>query len=275
MNGFLQYIRESQVGASTAIQGIDFVALFLLLLVIFIAMVAAFFVWLVKRHTHARRFFDGEDFRDGLRAHWSGLTHFQSPMFDFPCRWLAIRSDDPQEVQTALNLANPTSCSWEEGLAEARERKLFISPPIGEWILVMGSGLPEPSDDVDQCFRFLMNLSRKLGHVQFFSANRVLLNHSWVQIETGRVVRAYAWANQTIWSQGKITTAEMQLRLKCYDYGESSTRSSYDQTEIFSINTEKVPLLAAKWSIDPTTLDEKHFKASQGITGEMSSRRSF
>jgi hypothetical protein len=271
MNGLLQLYRES----FPASQSIHFVALFLLFLIIIITVVGMIFVRLAKLHVRARLSFATDDLQDGPRSQWPGSAHFQSPMFDFPCRWLAIRCEDQQAVKAALDLANTTSCSWEEGLAEARERKLFISPPIGEWILVMGSGLPEPSDDVDLCFRFLTNLSRKLGHVQYFSANRVLLNHAWARLDMGRVIRAYAWSNQTLWNQGHITSGEMQLRLKCFDYGESSTKSSYDQTEIFSINTEKVPLLAAKWSVDPTAIDEKHFSSAHGIAGELSSRRSY
>src|SRR6185295_7557650 len=111
-----------------------------------------------------------------------------------------------------LRLNNPTPCSWEEGLARAQGHKLFISPPVGGWILVMGSDLPDPGDDVDKCFRFILDLSRKLGHVQYFSANRVVDHHSWAQAEQGRVLRAYAWAGRTVWHQGKMTRAEIPYR---------------------------------------------------------------
>jgi len=272
MNGFLQLLRESRVEALAAIQISDLAPLLLPLLVTAMLAFVVSLVWLNKRRLHARMIFEMDENLDTPRSHWPGPPQFQSSMFEFPCRWLAVRSNDPQEVQNALNLTNATSCSWEEGLAEARERKLFISPPIGEWILVMGSGLPEPAEDVDQCFRFLAGLSRKLGHVQFFSANRVLLHHAWAQIETGRVIRAYAWAGQTQWNQGKKTSGEIQLRLKCFDYCESAGKASYDHNEAFSNNTEKVPLLAAKWSVDPTAIEEKHFKAGHGIAGELSSK---
>ena len=91
-------------------------------------------------------------------------------------------------------------------------------------------------------------------------------------MESGRVVRAYAWAGQTLWQQGRPTVAELQLRLRCLDYGEVPAKSLFDQSDIFSANTERVPLLAAKWSVDPTAIDEKHFKASHGIAGELSSK---
>src|SRR5437763_3727837 len=59
-------------------------------------------------------------------------------IFSMPSRWIAIRSGNPYVVQAALGLHKPTPCSWEEGLCVAQDRKLFISPPINGWILVMG-----------------------------------------------------------------------------------------------------------------------------------------
>src|SRR5438128_1552651 len=82
-----------------------------------------------------------------------------------PASWLAIKSCNLLSVQSALGLHNPKPCSWTEGLAG--EQKLFIAPAVKGWILVIGSGLPDPSEDVDACFRFVVDLSRKLGQVQF------------------------------------------------------------------------------------------------------------
>src|SRR5580765_7560098 len=85
-----------------------------------------------------------------------------------PTSWLAIKSRNLVAVQSALGLHHVKPCSLLEGLAG--HEKLFIAPPLKGWILVFGSGLPDPADDVDLCFRFIVNLSRKLGAVQFFSA---------------------------------------------------------------------------------------------------------
>src|SRR6185436_17277034 len=82
--------------------------------------------------------------RPGLR--FSFVNH--------PFRWLAVKGNSPVAVQMALRLHRPTPCSWEEGLVDLGDRRLFISPPVSGWILVVGSGLPEPSEDVDHCFHF-------------------------------------------------------------------------------------------------------------------------
>ena len=68
-------------------------------------------------------------------------VNFREALFGQPCRWLAIKGHNPIAVQDALHLNAPMPCSWEEGLIEAREHKLFISPPVSGWILVVGSSL--------------------------------------------------------------------------------------------------------------------------------------
>ena len=180
-----------------------------------------------------------------------------------PAAWLAIRSRNLHAVQTALGLHNPRPCTWLEGIV--REQKYFIAPPVNGWILVVGSGLPDASDDVDATFCFLLGLSRKLGQVQFFAANRVLGHHAWALLEAGRVVRAYVWAGQTQWNQGVKTRAELGLGLKCFRYFEGPEQLFFGKTDVIALNTEKVPLLAARWSLDPASIDERLLVGAHGI----------
>lgn len=187
-----------------------------------------------------------------------------------PTRWLAIRTTNMHWVQLALQLHKPLPCSWEEGLCAAHEQKLFISPPVGGWILVLGSNLPDPADDVDRTFHFIVRLSRKLGEVQFFNINRVVNHHAWVHADEGRIQRAYAWAGRTLWNQGKPSRAEVDLRLRCYDYGEDTDPLHFAQGSPASINTDRVPLLAARWSIDPAAIEARMMRESHGIAGELS-----
>ena len=95
---------------------------------------------------------------------------FRTSPFEQPSRWLAVKANDPAVVQAALHLNRPIACSWEEGLAEAREDKLFISPPVSGWVLVVGPGLPEPAEDVDLCYRFLTELEPQTGPRSVLSA---------------------------------------------------------------------------------------------------------
>lgn len=182
-----------------------------------------------------------------------------------PTSWLAVRCRSVHAVQSALNLNNVQPCTWLEGLTG--DEKLFIAPPVKGWVLIVGSGLPDPTEDVDACFRFLTGLSHKLGQVQFFVANRVLGDHAWVRIEGGRVVRGYAWAGKTIWNQGAPTRIEMDLAMKCFQYLESPDQV-FGLSDVVISNVEKVAQLAARWSIDPGSVDETLFEHAYGIAGE-------
>ncbi len=188
-----------------------------------------------------------------------------------PQSWLVIRSQDLPAVQTALGLQHARPCSWQNGLAG--DEKLFIAPPVDGWILVTGSGLPDPSDDVDVCFRFVAEVSRKLGHVLFFSANQFTHHHAWVRVFQGHVIRAYAWAGTTVWNQGMMTFAEKELGLKCFNYTESPEEAGFEQPDVFAVNAEKVPLLAARWSFDPAHTTERFAEQALGVAGEPSSQR--
>ncbi len=153
-----------------------------------------------------------------------------------PATWLAVRSLDPKIVRAVL----------------PDKREFFISPRLNGWVIVTGPGLPDPGDDVDGCFRFLVFLSRKLGHVQFFHIEKFSACHAWARLDEGCVTRAYAWAGETIWIQGEATLAERGLGLKYSGYGEDAGFMAAKKNAL--ANIEKIPLLAMRWSVDPKIL---------------------
>ena len=195
---------------------------------------------------------------------WQRVATLNAPR---PACWLAIKSRDPFAVQAVLTLTNPKLCFWSEELAT--QQQLFIAPPVNGWVLVIGDGLPCPNTDVDVCFRFLLALSRKLGRVQFFQADRVLHNHAWAWLESGRVSRAYAWAGLTLWNQGVKTPMEKALGLKCFDYDEYVSTVAWRVDDLLAANVEKVRLLAARWSLDPAAMDARFWEQGQGIAGRL------
>ena len=202
----------------------------------------------------------------GEEAVVSQCPYARSCFMRRPGCWLAVRSRSLSAVQAALGMHNAKPCPLIKGLAG--EEKLFIAPPVKGWVLVMGSGLPDPSEDVDACFRFVLSVSRKLGQVQFFSASQALHHHAWVKARRGRVVRAYAWAGQTVWQQGERTAAENELGLKCFDYAEPARQRMCGEPDVIASNVDKVPLLAARWSLDPVGIDERVLETERGVAGE-------
>lgn len=177
-----------------------------------------------------------------------------------PACWLAVRSVSPERVQAALGLGRFAPCSWSEGMTG--EHEFFISPRVNGWVIVTGMAIPTPDHDVDECFRFLIALSRKLGHVQFFHSEKFLHYHGWARLDDGYVTRAYAWAGETVWNQGQPTVPEMQLGLKAFDYGEFCPSAAARN------NAEKVATLASRWNFDPAAVDERLLRQAIGVAGE-------
>ena len=195
---------------------------------------------------------------ESMIHHRAELPPFQLTFAPRPASWLAVRSQSPKTVRVALGLELFTPDPWIKGLSGGPG--FYIAPPVNGWIIVTGPGLPDPGNDADECFRFLTALSRKLGHVQFFQAERVLHHHAWAQVENGRVIRAYAWAAETVWNQGTRTVAETDLSMKCFGYDEHPAADSWAAAEWMAANVAKVPLLAARWSLDPARIDGRRRK---------------
>ena len=229
----------------------------------FLALTVAFvlLLWMICVHRRARATLQ-------LMPHIPAVPPSEWASASRPPLWLAVRANDPKTVLAALGLNQPTPCSWSEGMTG--ERKFFIGPPVNGWIIVTGSGLPNPSCDVDECFRFLARISGRLGQVQLFHADRILHHHAWARAENGNITRAYAWAGETIWNQGTKTPAEIELSMKCFGYGEEPNADSWAAVEWTAANVGKVPLLATRWSLDPARVNERARKHADGIASESS-----
>lgn len=186
---------------------------------------------------------------------------FQPRILSRPGCWVAIRSVSPEAVKNVLGLNRAEPCSWAEGLAGGHE--FFISPRVNGWVIITGMSLPNPTDDVDATFVFLQTLSKQLGHVQYFYASRLLHHHAWARLDDGCVTRAYAWAGETLWNQGIETIPEIEVDVRLFGYGEHAATILDAET-----NFEKVPQLAARWSLDPAEVKLSSSRQSIGIAGE-------
>ncbi|GDY22916.1 hypothetical protein LBMAG56_42630 [Verrucomicrobiota bacterium] len=274
MNAFGRLLQQLNTGdGNAAVQPLDLVAVILLLLLVSIGGVALFFMWLARRHTEALRL---EISRSRLAAAGSAERRAApAAIFGGPARWLAIRSSNTPLIQSALRLRHVQPCTWEEGFATARERRLFVTPPVEGWTLVFGGALPEAREDIDACYRFLLALSHKLGQVQYFTMDRALNHHGWAWAEGGKIVRAYVWAGETLWNEGPETATEQGLSVRCLAYAEAAPLSDLTFTDPAAATTEKVAQLAAAWSLNPTELREPRIFNAPGIAGEPASLKYF
>lgn len=183
-----------------------------------------------------------------------------------PSRWMAVRAATVRDVRNALALSNATPCSIEDGLAGNHQQALFLAPPVNGWVLITGPGVPDPAVDVDEVYHLLRALSIRLGAAQYFSFNLAVGHHSWAWARGGGIVRAFAWTGRTIWNEGEITPAEQAFRMRCPGYEDPPPRSALAR-EVILANVDKVPLLAARWSVDPVSVHQQLPNAI-GVTGE-------
>ncbi len=202
---------------------------------------------------HLRRLRREQRSLDPLTA----LSQRRVPLpFPPPPRWLAIRSSNTVHLRTLLCMDDEPATSWSEALARCREPELFLSPPVQGWSLVIGASLPDPSHDIDRCHRFLTGLSAEIGEVQFFATDRVLNVHTWARLRDGRVVRGYSWSGETQWNEGKVSLDERLLGLRSREYGDEAEPPAYGEVSPEQTNSERVILLARRWSIDPIAASE-------------------
>ena len=238
--------------------------LLLIFVIVPLSLFAALIVrsWLERRTTQKRV--------SNRRLVSRATRHARSLLFERPGRWMAIKSTSAADVRGALGLGETIPCSWDEGLTEAREQMLFVAPPVDGWVLVVGHSLPDPSDDSDRSFHFLRRISQQLGHVQFFSFNRIVNHHAWAIVDQGEIFRAYAWADEVVWNQGPVTAAERELKLRTRPYASESAHplSSVEA----GANCDQLTRLAARWGIDPAMVAEEVSSGDGGCVGRVSRR---
>ena len=206
------------------------------------------FAFLVMYRHHLRRMRRANRLLDPLSRVTSARQ--RALPFHLPTRWLAVRSSNTAFIRALLGSSFSSHCAWSEALSRHRDRSFFLSSPVDGWTLVVGGCLPEAGQDVDQLYRFLTRLSREIGQVQYFSFDRVLNFHAWARLEDGVVRRAYAWAGETLWNEGRLTLEERLLGLRCRDYAEEIEPLRYGEVAPEMHNTERVMLLARRWSLD-------------------------
>ena len=169
-------------------------------------------------------------------------------------------------------LNQPTPCSWRKD--DRRARNFSSARRVNGWIIVTGSGLPNPTLRRGRVFSVSSpesaggsarcNCSTPTGFC-IITPGRAL--------EDGCVTRAYAWAGETIWNQGAKTLAEIESSMKCSATARTRTRDSWAAVEWTAANVEKVPQLAARWSLDPARVERTRPEPRQRHRGRI--RRGF
>jgi hypothetical protein len=133
---------------------------------------------------------------------------------------------------------------------------VFVTPPVDGWTLVvLAPSLAEAALD-------LAGLSRRFGEAQKLATHRVVESHEWQRWVDGSPVRRYWWVGESgeiRLDDGEPATAEGSLA------HADDLDGYWDELELPDEDT--VLEVAAEWSVDPTTLDERFDLPAQGLLG--------
>ena len=186
--------------------------------------------------------------------------------------WLAMETTDTGAVASALGLTGAKLSEWGEGIEAAHSGSVFVTPPLGEWTLAVGTPLFHGVEVMDAVVRPLLErLSRQFGDVQYFCNHAELGLLVWARAVRGRLVRGYGWLgtqSRTIWEAGSPTPEESDLGFR-RGAGQPPMIDPGDRTGPVPFTDESLFQLACRWSIDPTTLDESFLEPVSGLLGKL------
>ena len=177
--------------------------------------------------------------------------------------WIAVRTTDTAALLQALPVHQAQQCSWQQGVAGAYGQTLFVTPAVGDWTLVAGITLPflDSPAAVKEAEALLLPLSRTFGEAQYFSSHRIVEAHGWMKAVAGTLVRAYAYVGErgeTVVATGTRTPAEPLTLLNTLSADAQKDTAYFERPDLTSPDEELVMQVAAQWSVDPTTIEERH-----------------
>lgn len=180
--------------------------------------------------------------------------------FGYKTSWLAIKTSDVNLVAQSLMLKNVQSANWQRGIKASYDGRVFVSPPVKGWVLVVSTAFPDTGDSrsADRISPILLDLARKFPDLQFFASQRVAEYYAWAKFGNGKPVRKYAFvgeSGETPWNTGALSKEETQLGLI---FGPD-----HDEMP----NEESVMKIAGAWSINPQELESMALPVSLGLLG--------
>jgi hypothetical protein len=233
--------------------------------------------------------------------------------FGYKVSWFAVKAPDTASVLDALELGERMPANWAAGIAAAYSHSqisgpwVFASPPVGGWVLVVGSLLPYPvapaelHHEIGRKFDVLFSrLMKRFDDVQFFGSYRVVGFTAWARALKGKPVRVFAYADgEVLANDGEQTPEEAKqgfanlgglspsdARDKIFKLAEeleaeenaliaSGLSPREALARLRASRREPIPgegevvELAALWSIDPTQLSHQDHPAGVGMAAPL------
>lgn len=195
--------------------------------------------------------------------------------FGYKTAWFAVRSNDMNAVANAIELQQSEQVNWQYGIWHAHEYndyQTFVTPPVHGWVLAVG--MPIVWDIDSHAEERLVRLSKQFGEAQLFGSVRTSDAYLWAKAMDGELVRFFYYADGEQRRQiGDITDAEKEVGIRFFDASsqESSQPGYWQRKDLIFLDENYVLKIAAKWSIDPSKLDEIGLVGSLGVLGNPSS----
>ena len=195
--------------------------------------------------------------------------------FGYRTAWLALRTEGRDAVVRALGLRNVVPATPTVGIQRSNEwdpaavaGPVFVSPPVHGWMLCVGQAWLTIADARPPAFGDLVaRLSGELRcDAQFFCTHRVVESHGWARAVNGKLLRAYLYvgeSGETPLNYGEPTPDELHLGFALFaPSADGGSRAAASPAE------EDVIRLAARWSVNPTSLPAM----ADGVLGELPGR---
>ena len=182
------------------------------------------------------------------------------PFFDMS--WLAVKNPKPEVVMDVLSLSDAQVVTWKQGLSavcgdywdfaahlDAPLSRVFITPRIQGWRLVVGGSYGANEDGGSDGFRNAARMCRKLsaiyGKTHAFTTQGRMAVYAWILASEGRTYREFVCDADILTNRGKPAKAEI-ASMKAWDGDDEWYPSEVD-----------VMAVAAETSINPLKLGRK------------------
>ncbi|MFX4260916.1 hypothetical protein ACOBQJ_01820 [Pelotomaculum propionicicum] len=195
--------------------------------------------------------------------------------FGYNCAWLAIKTQDIDKVAKALELKNIRVANWTDGVEAWDEfnGEVFVSPPLGDWTIVIGISLPDMGDSrhPDKLTPLILKLSNVFDEVQYFGTQRTSEYHAWAKARNGVLIRAYAYVGdcgQTACNVGEKTIEEKKLGFNFFNEKSLEARKNgyWDREDLRYPREFDVLSIAREWSTD-TLFESEEYPPGLGLIG--------
>lgn len=189
--------------------------------------------------------------------------------FGYKCQWMAVRSTDSEAITKRLNLTDKRRANWKTGIRAAYQDLIFISPPMNGWTLIIGSSLPDLSEDQNSSNSItshVVSLSQVFGEAQYFGNHRIVGYYAWMKATDGEVTRAFAYLGERgeiLVNEGASTKNEQELQLV---YRETDSEANEDETRFPDV--EDVLAIAKAWGVDPM-MEGESYSPGTGYVGRV------